>query len=222
MTPTKAVLAVWLALGLVGLALVAIVARGCAPGTATGPTVVTDTVVLAGRPITGPVRWRDRIVRVRVKGETRVTEAAPDTAVARKYAQAVQAAEAYRDSLKAMKARGDTSTPPKAPRAILPPITGTYDGDSLRLWAARSDGQVMRAAARLRPHFSFAMGYDVESERAPVFMEDRAWLRTVRQAKKCAAPTGVMAGVGALVHQQDRVEGAVIAGLATLVGCLAG
>lgn len=204
--------------------LILLIMRSCATPPPSGPALVRpDTVVLAGRPVPGPVKWHTKFVERPVPASSTVTAGTPDTALARKYARAVAAADAYRDTLRAMRARGDTAPPPLPPPAVLPTVAGEYGhtkGDSLILWATRSDGSVMRAAARLRPRFKFTMGMD--DAPVPRFTEDRAWVRTWRQTKHCALPSLVMAVVGAVAAPDQRGTGAAVAGGATLVGCLAG
>ena len=205
---------------LVALGLIVLVLRGCG-AEPDGPLIegrvdtVPDTIMVASRPKI-VTRWRDRIIVKTVPSRVTVSQGYPDTVWAMRYAQAAIRA----DSLRRMRERGDSVSRGHAP--ILPPASGRYDGSTLTLWLTRSDGSLMRATAKLKPRWEFFAGTDGGTDTLPLFRSDRWFVRLVRETVKCAPPTGVMAGLGALVHTEDRVLGAVVAGGATLVGCLAG
>ena len=181
-----------------------------------GPVrVLPDSVVVKTRPV--PVtKWRDRIVIQRVPVQVVVTESVPDTAWAMRYARAAIKA----DSVRRARAAGDTLA--REPRPVLPTVAGRYDGKRFRLWLTRSDGSLLMATQRVRPRWQFFSGFDGGTDTLPIFEQDRVWIWALRQAGKCALPSAAMAGVGALVNQQDRALGALVAGSASLVGCVVG
>ncbi len=194
--------------------LALVLVRSCGPRP-TQPEIigkvdtVPDTVIVRSRPRI-VVKWRDRIVTKTVPVRVAVSEGTPDTMYALRYALQALAADSAR------RARIEGHTP------ILPPASGTYDGKRLTLWLTRSDGSLMKATANLKPKFSFFAGYDKGSDTLPIFQTDRWFIRLGKQTVKCAPPAAVMAGVGALVHNEDAWLGAAIMGGATLVGCLIG
>lgn len=183
---------------------------------------VPDTVLVASRPKI-VTRWRERIVIKTVPAQVTLSEGVPDTAWAMRYARAAirsdslrRASSAQSDSARLARIHSDSA----ARQPILPPASGTYDGSTLRLYLTRSDGSLMRATAKLKPRFAFFAGTDGGSDTLPRFQSDRWFVRLGRQSVKCAPPVGVMAGLGALVHTEDRLLGAAVTGGATLVGCL--
>jgi hypothetical protein len=209
--------------------LIAYIARGCFAGPTVGPVTHSDSV-LVDRPVQGPTKWRTRLVEHTVPAVTGTTTSAPDSLYVRRFVDAARRAAAYKDTVERLRRSGTATDSAKAdsvpppPRPVLPTVSGRYGytkGDSLVVWATMSDGNVMRAAAKLRPRYTFQMGDD-STAYEPRFTEDRAWVRTARQVKHCAPVTGVGAGTGALVHSDDRLLGAVVVGLSTLVGCLVG
>ena len=211
----------WPTLGLLLLTGIVVgLTRGCGSGRTRplveGPVrVIADTVLIASRPQV-VTRWRDRIIVKTVPARVAVSEGVPDTAWAMRYARSAIRA----DSIRRAQARGDSIA--RLPGPILPPATGHYDGSELTLWLTRSDGSLMRATARLKPRFSFYAGTDAGSDTLPIFQSDRWFVRLARQTVKCAPSVGVIAVLGALVHPNDRVLGAVGIGSAALVGCLSG
>lgn len=218
-----------LAVLLVLAVVITFIARGCFEGPSVRPVTHSDSVVV-DRPVLGPTKWRTRLVEHPVVAATGTTTSAPDTLYVRRFVDAARRAAAYKDTVERLRRRATAADSAKAdsvpspPRPVLPTVSGRYGytkGDSLVLWATMSDGNVMRAAAKLRPRYTFAMGDD-STVYEPRFTEDRAWVRTARQVKHCAPVTGVGAGTGALVHSNDRLLGALVVGLSTLVGCLVG
>jgi hypothetical protein len=187
----------------------------------TGPvTVVPDTVLLPGRPMPGPIRWRDRLVEGTVAGGVAVSEGTPDTSYVRRFTAAAAEAEAYRDTLRAMRARGDTNPPPRKPKAILPTVTVKYDGRWARVWATRSDGSLLLDTARIRPTWRVEMGYDRGTDTLPRFVADRWFVRLGRDAWRCKWKVTGSSGLGALADTDQPLRGAMLAGGAALVGCL--
>lgn len=215
----------------VGAGLVLRDCRPDQPPSAEGPVdTLPDTAVVAHRPKPGKPNLTTRILSHRVAPRVAVSAGIPDTSLVRRFAQAVNEAESLRvvaDSLKQRIAQGDQTAviafnhQPK-PKRVLPPVAGKYSGKELTLWLSRSDGSLMRATARLRPRWEFYTGMDAGSDTLPIFTADRWYVRLVRQTVHCAPPAGVMAGVGALVHAENRLLGAAIVGGATLLGCLSG
>ena len=176
---------------------------------------VADTILVASRPKI-VTRWRDRIIVKTVPGRVTMSAGVPDTAWAMRYARAAIRADSIRRST------GLRDSLARAHDPILPPASGRYDGSTLTLWLTRSDGSLMRATAKLKPRWEFFAGTDGGTDTLPLFRSDRWFVRLAREAVHCAPPTGVMAGLGALVYSEDRVLGSLVAGGATLVGCLAG
>lgn len=202
-----------------GIAVALLLRTSCAK--VNGPLIegrvdtVADTILVQSRPQI-LTKWRDRIVTKQVPVRVVVSQGYPDTAFAMRYARAALAS----DSARRARASGDSVA--RLPQAILPTVSGRYSGSTLDLWLTRSDGSLLRATAKLKPRFAFFSGADKGSDTLPIFQSDRAWVRTLRQAGKCAPAAGVVAGVGALVNPQDRALAAIIGGASTLLGCLIG
>jgi hypothetical protein len=215
----------WLVLGLAAVILLALgvwLYRGLTsdepPAIIGQIDTLPDTVITRERP-KPPKTFSQKITKHRVPARVTISRGTPDTSLVRRFAAAVALADSLRRSNDSLREAGQ---PPLPLPSILPSAWGQYDGDRFTIWMSRSDGAVMRATAKLHPRWSFVAGVDKASEKVPIFTEERAWVRTIRQVKKCAPPAGLVAGVGALVNPQDRALGAAIGGIATLIGCLAG
>jgi hypothetical protein len=219
-----------LLLGLAAIALLGYLAlqRACRddPVPIVTPDTLPDQVLEEQRP-KPPTTLPQKIVKHGVKPRVTTSQGKPDTLLVRRFAAAVALADSLRRSYTSLRdsleAAGEPAPPPPALPSILPAAWGQYrDNGEFTLWMSRSDGAILRATAKLRPNFSFVAGVDQTTTHQPAFYEDRAWVRTLRQLKKCGPPAGVVAGVGAITNADDRLLGAVIAGGATLVGCLVG
>lgn len=221
-----------LLLALLALGSVLLLRSGCRkdePQTTGPPTVLPDTVIVKERP-KPPTTFGQKIVRHRVPSTISTSAGTPDTGRSGWYADAAHEADSLRhlaDSLRHEVTRGDSTAGAQLarlsrPKRLLPPVAGRYDDKKLTLWLTRSDGSLMVASARLKPRFNFYAGQNAQTDTLPLFDEDRAWIRTLRQVRKCAPPAGVVAGLGALVNLRDRPLGAIIGGGATLIGCLIG
>lgn len=203
---------------LVSLALFGL--RSCPPqnpANSVTPDTIPDEQVVRERP-KPPTSIPQRIAKGSVTPQVVVSRGTPDTLLVRRFAAMVRLADSLRRSNDSLRQIGGRPVPLPS---VLPAVWGEYRSDNFRVWFSRSDGSVLRATAKLKPNWSFRSGMDSVSEKMPQFYQDRAWLRTLRQVKKCAPATGVMAGVGALVGQ-DRLLTAAVTGGATLVGCLVG
>jgi hypothetical protein len=216
------------ALAVILLVIAVFVFRGCPakPVPIVIPDTLPDSTLIQERP-TAPHTVIQKITKHQVAPKVTVSRGTPDTSLVRRFAAAVAQADSLRRSYQRLKdslaQAGEPIPPPPALPSILPSVGGTYTADgTFTLWMSKSDGAILRATAKLRPNFAFVAGVDHATELQPAFYEDRAWLRTIRQVKKCAPPTGGGALVGALVNPRDRLLGAAVGGLGVLVGCLAG
>lgn len=184
------------------------------------PDTIPDEVIVKERP-KPPKSIPQKITTQRVKPKKAVSRGTPDTLHIRHFAAVAVLTDSIRRLNDSLQKLGEPPIP--LPPSILPPAWGQYREDGrFSLWMSRSDGSVMRTTARLKPNWSFVAGIDPASRREVQFYQDRAWLRTLRQIKKCAPVTGVMTGVGALFSREDRLLAAAIAGGTTLIGCLVG
>lgn len=199
----------------VALLLAALVARGCLrqpegvviappPDTLPTPDVIHD------RPTPARPSLPTRIFTHPVPVTTIVTSTAPDTAAARRYARKVFEAESLRAVIARIRREGGDTDTVAVSRGVLPPVSGTYDGRTLALWLTQSTGRVMKATARLRPHFSFRAGQGDVSDTVPQVREDGWLLRTGREAAHCTPATVVLALAGALLDTDNRLRGAAI------------
>lgn len=113
---------------------------------------------------------------------------------------------------------GPDSTRSQNPETILEPPTlpylaGRFHSGKLELWAERSDGSVLYERRGVHAPFDF-----VTDSTAMHVHEQRAWLRFVKGAAKCAASAAVGAAGGALVVGKDRTGGAIAGAAAGCAG----
>jgi hypothetical protein len=138
----------------------------------------------------------------------RLSSGTPDTALVRRYAEAVTRSARWkreRDSLiRAARAEGDTARADSIAQAPstdstgnrLPPVAGRYDGKRLVLTLSRADGRILEATAKLAPRWEFAAGQGGASDTVVQWRDDRWWYRQVREAGDCL-PESVLLGGGA-------------------------
>lgn len=195
------------------------------PELETQPDTVPDSAVVAARP--RPPRGLGRLTQHTVKPRAQVSRGTPDTVSVQNWLRAVRLADSLRREnarLRERIARGDSTltqgdTIRQLPQTLAPGW-GVYDGKKLRLGLTRSDGSVMIATAKLRPKFTWQAGLDSLTDSVPLFVEDRWWLRTGREALQCVPRAAPMAGAGALADRQDRFRGALIGAGAAWLGCM--
>lgn len=214
----------WVILGLAVLAIGLLLSHAsCWGRRPTEPRVsrvdtVPDKVILQQKPDTAP-SLPQRIVKRRVPTHIAVSQGTPDTALARKYADAVMAASRWRDSvakLTAARQESHDTTPlvlPPKPRAVLVPAWANYDGSTLTYGLTRSDGSVLVATARVKPRWELYSGQDRFSDSIPIIRADRWFVRYARRAPKCLVKGTVLGGLTALfVGNSDRLAKALIVG----------
>jgi hypothetical protein len=222
------------ALAVILLVIAVFVFRGCPakPVPIVIPDTLPDSTLIQERP-TAPHTVIQKITKHQVAPKVTVSRGTPDTSLVRRFAAAVAQADSLRRSYQRLKdslaQAGEPIPPPPALPSILPSVGGTYTADgTFTLWMSKSDGAIMRTTAKLRPNFAFVAGVDHATEKQPAFYEDRWWLRTGRKVVHCGPVTGVMAVGGYALAPKDehgsrnRWSSAAIAGVLTVVGCLAG
>lgn len=192
------------------------------PGVVGKVDTIPDTTAMQQRPET-TTTLPERIVTRTVKGHVAVSTGTPDTAGARRFADAVARADAYRDTLEAMRVRGDTSAPPPKPKAVLPTTWGRYREGLLQLGLTRSDGSVLNATYRVSPRMEWYSGFDSGSDTLPVVRADKWFVRAARQTVKCAPRAAIVGGAGgALSDTKDALNAGLRGAAFTLLGCLIG
>ena len=188
---------------------------------------LSDSAIQRELPDTQPPGGLGRIARVPVRVRRSVSRGTPDTALANRYARAVDRGNRFkreRDSLLALvTTRADSDsvsreTPPEPP-AILPPVAGRYDGKRLDLYLTLSSGRMMRATARVRPRFEFTAGRGGSTDTLPLIVQDRWWVRTSREVIDCAPLAALAALAGAVL---DGGRGAAIGGGLAEGACVLG
>jgi len=201
------------------------------------PDTVADEVLVEAKPDPGRAGGIGRRLTTHAVGaeRQRVSRGTPDTALVRRYAQAVADSrrwKAERDSMvRAARAAGDSARADSLERAPstdstgnrLPPVAGKYDGKRLALTLSRADGSILEATAKLAPHWEFSAGQGGASDTLVLWREDRWWARQARELGGCAWRAGApVAGLAAAVSDaEDRARNAVIGGLVALGACLA-
>lgn len=193
------------------------------PGVVGKVDTIPDTTAMQQRPETTTTRLQ-RIVKRTVKGHVSLSQGTPDTALARKFADAVSEAARWRDSVAKLNAKGDTTTPrPPKPKVILPTTWGHVRDGRLQLGLTRSDGSVLNETVKAAGHIEWYTGYDRGSDTLPVIRADRWFVRAARQTVKCAPRAALLGGgAGAATDTEKPLRGAIRGAVFTLAGCLIG
>jgi hypothetical protein len=184
------------------------------------PDTVSNTQATAHRPSEKPPSLAGRIKTKSVGVAREVSSGTPDTAYARHYARKVFEAESLRAVLARIRREGGDTNTVAVAVGVLPPVAGRYDGKHLRLWLTESNGRVLKATARLRPHFEFRAGLGGLSDTVPVMREDRWWLRQARETLGCLPAASAVALAGALLDRTHTVRTASVGGVLALAACL--
>lgn len=187
------------------------------------PETVADTIVEAQVP--RPPKGLGKLTRHPVKIRAQVSAGQPDSAAVRRWLRAVKLVDSLRrsnDSLRQRAAAGDTTAGGKIQPLpqVLAPGWGKYDGKRLTLGLTRSDGSVMVATAKVRPHFDWKTGLDDLTDSLPFIHEDRWWLRQARELGGCAWRSAPFAAGGAVVDEENPLRGAAIGAGVAVAACM--
>lgn len=214
---------VWGAGVVVVVLVLGLLAQGCPTDPPPQPVrvdTVPDTVLVAARPVPQRPTLGQRLTRRQRAPAVTVSQGTPDTALVSRFAALADSARLWRDSIATLTARRDTVTPrPPRPRAVLLPMV-VESKDSVVVWATRSDGRMLRAAARLRGHWAVTTGFGPASDTIPQFADDAWFVVAAREAWDCKWKVAGAGGAGALLDGDRPLRGAAIAGGLMLLGCV--